>query len=230
MATEEIVQLGKGRGDSNDAQDCDAITPMHFRDAHYTGDGEAEIVPRPTCGPILCPIGATLSAVWAPSPVDALGLPAQAVLDHVDTADAPFVRIETRVRDLSVQERSAGTEIPAIAEDEMFSRTFSLLDIPIAARFRNTLRIYALPETASPAVDVRYYRLPKEGFQYSPGKVLLRTERVVLQTYGETEGYRLQPSVAFVGNFQTLPELACLDRDRTAGRGDACVGVRVCDE
>lgn len=48
-----------------------------------------------------------------------------------------------RARDVSRQARSYGVEIPVLRERELFRDTMTLLDVPLDARFRAKLRVYA---------------------------------------------------------------------------------------
>jgi hypothetical protein len=84
------------------------------------------------------------------------------------------------------------------------------MNIPIAPTMRLALRVYALPEFASPEVEVRYYSLDRVFF---PGlgteNVLLRTERLRLRTYPATyDLVLLHPSFGSIANIETFPELA----------------------
>jgi hypothetical protein len=53
------------------------------------------------------------------------------------------LKATSRVRDLSRQASSAGTQIPVVRESEFRPTDILLLDIPSDARFRSNLRIYA---------------------------------------------------------------------------------------
>lgn len=71
------------------------------------------------------------------------------------------LRFNLRVRDLSRQALTWGTQIPVVREAELATTTISLVDIPADERFRETLRIYQLlePGTAAGAVHLKIYRL-----------------------------------------------------------------------
>lgn len=75
-----------------------------------------------------------------------------------------------RIRDVSRQAQTAGTEIPVVRESEFRSGRVILLNVPIDARFRQTLRIYELLETGQlpGSVLVRFFRLsnppPRDAF------------------------------------------------------------------
>jgi hypothetical protein len=164
----------------------------------------ATIGPAPRCD-IVCPSTIPLEPGEGPMPVAPLFQDPPAILFHLDTADATDVTFATRVRDVTRQAESAGTMIPAVPEEDFSSLPRALLNVPIDARFRVTLRAYALPEIADPAIDIRYYRLLQHG---DPTVVLLRSDRVSLRTYGVSGEFFLQPSYVELGNLQALPELA----------------------
>jgi hypothetical protein len=82
-----------------------------------------------------------------------------------------------------------------------------LLNVPLAAKFRNMLRVYALPEIAHPEVEVRYYRMTDRlSLVADPNP--LRTERVRLRTYPAIQGFLVHPSVAEIPGFESAPELS----------------------
>jgi hypothetical protein len=176
---------------------------------HYSGSEAAQFVPYAVCRPVICPLGVLYSPGREPLPVVPIGgLGESGVLFHVDSRYASHFTFASRIRDLSRQGESAGTEVPVVREDRIFPGTVQLLNVPVGAGFRNMLRVYALPEAEAPEAIVRYYRMPDpEGSLGGERFVLLRTERVALRTYPATEDFRLQPSLAQVGNFDRYPEL-----------------------
>ena len=75
---------------------------------------------------------------------------------YIVSDDAPRVGFALRVRDLSRQAESWGTEIPVVREEDAFSDTFDLLGVPLLDRFRHMLRVYDL--TGQPGtVHVEYF-------------------------------------------------------------------------
>jgi hypothetical protein len=56
--------------------------------------------------------------------------------------DAAAARFNLRVRDLSRQSQTWGTEIPVVRESQYRSVPITLLNVPVDARFRVTLRAY----------------------------------------------------------------------------------------
>ena len=70
---------------------------------------------------------------------------------HVDSRYASQVTFDSRIRDRSRVADSAGTRVPVVPEDEFASTPVALLNVPLEALLRLTLRIYALPQSG-PAV------------------------------------------------------------------------------
>ncbi|MGZ4807789.1 MAG: hypothetical protein ACXVJT_11540 [Thermoanaerobaculia bacterium] len=84
---------------------------------------------------------------------------APGVFLYVPTAAAPLMEFSLRVRNLSVQALTFGAEVPVVREDAAFTRPFSLLNVPIDARFRHLLRIYDFSGQTS-TVKVEYLSIP----------------------------------------------------------------------
>lgn len=66
----------------------------------------------------------------------------------------PDVEFNLRVRDLSRQAETWGTEIPVVPEDEFRTRPIALLPVPLGSGFRTMVRIYGLEQTGG-AVRVK---------------------------------------------------------------------------
>jgi hypothetical protein len=78
------------------------------------------------------------------------------VFMYVGRSAAAGVALQLRVRDLSRNALSLGTELPLVRESEMNTDEVHLLNIPTDGRFRQHLRIYAITnEGDKPAVAVR---------------------------------------------------------------------------
>ena len=158
-----------------------------------------------------CPFPLPIEPPLPPRRLEVFPLHETALLVHVRAREAEFFSFELRVRDVSREMDSAGTEIPVVPEEEMSPLPRRLMNIPLSAKFRHTLRVYALPEVANPEVEVRYFKM-LEGREFEP--VLLRTDRVALRhslptpTQVRNGISGLYPSIAEIGNFQSLPELA----------------------
>lgn len=65
------------------------------------------------------------------------------------------ITLQSRVRDLSRNASSAGTEVPVVPESEFRSRKLQLLNIPVDPRFRLLLRLYEMNHPASTSFTVR---------------------------------------------------------------------------
>ena len=79
---------------------------------------------------------------------------------YLGAAGADQLGMSLRFRDLSRQSSTAGTELPTPRDSAFRSTPFSLVDVPVTAGFRQTLRIYELDGTEREAsVRVRTYRL-----------------------------------------------------------------------
>lgn len=180
---------------------------------HYSGDQEVNVVPRPFCFGIQCTLGGTIFPGLSAFPLESLpGFRDTGVLVHVDSRYASFMTFASRVRDVSRDEQSAGTEIPVVREDQLLATPLRLLNIPVDSRFRVMLRLYALPEVALPVVEVRYFRLPDpSGTTIDLEPVLLREERVALRTTATGGAFQLHPSAAQIPELQSLPELVSED-------------------
>jgi hypothetical protein len=177
---------------------------------HYSGTELAIIVPRAGCYGIMCTPEGTLGPGEPSLPYQQLaGFPEPAILVHVESAYADDVTFATRVRDLTRLADTAGTAIPVVREDRMPAGPVYLLDIPVDRRFRQTLRLYALPEVENPEVTVRYFRQPDaSGFRIDLDIHLLRTDRVTLRRHAPGFPVNYYPALAEIGNIDLMPELA----------------------
>jgi hypothetical protein len=178
---------------------------------YYSGPEVVEIVPRPYICGILCekPGGPVMSGVAAHPIQPVFPHPAN-VLMHIPRGSASMFSFESRFRDLSRETTSAGTEVPIVREDSFSSSPLYLLNVPLRDGFRVAIRLYALPEAAAPAVELRYFRMPvrTEGGGYSPEVTLLGTEVIDLTPTGPRGGFLLHPSFAFVGSIETRAAVA----------------------
>lgn len=68
----------------------------------------------------------------------------------VPRSEADLLTYSLRIRDVSREAETLGTEIPVIRESAMYApqTTMTLLDVPIDARYRSRLRIYAYPRAS----------------------------------------------------------------------------------
>lgn len=79
-----------------------------------------------------------------------------AVTEVGRTAD---LALTLRSRDLSRQSETWGTVIPVVSKNDLFSRRFGLVDVPIEPQFRAMLRIYDFNAETAANVRVRVYKL-----------------------------------------------------------------------
>jgi hypothetical protein len=181
---------------------------------HYSGPDGATIFPTPYCYAPLCPTSTQLHPGVSALPIHvASGFESSGILFHIESSSGSGVVFESRIKDLHRQSDSAGPEVPVVREDRFLTTAASLLNVPQSRGFRNLLRIYALPETANPLVEIRYYELPDAdtGRRVGADAVPLRVDRVALQTSSTTGGLNLRPSYAAVAHLQSLPEVAAVD-------------------
>jgi hypothetical protein len=82
---------------------------------------------------------------------------APAALIQVPSDSVDSLEFALRVRDVSRQSDSWGTEVPMVREDRAFRRPFDLLNVPLQARFRQMLRIYDFEDRTGGTVRVQYY-------------------------------------------------------------------------
>lgn len=113
-------------------------------------------------------------------------------LFYVHRNVAQRVTFNLRIHDRSRQSQTWGTEIPVIREPEFLVGKAQLIDVPIDARFRPTLRIYDVDGTGRAEITVRVYSA------FSP--TLLTEMRLPLLVIGRQQ------------NPPTLPGYAQLDR------------------
>jgi hypothetical protein len=105
------------------------------------------------------------------------------------------VTFNLRVRDLSRQAETWGTELPVIHEGDLLTGEKSLLNVPVESRFRQTLRIYSLDGTEA--------RFRLRAFALSTNETL-GTAGIVLRA--PTPGPQLpyKPSYAQLGDIVPL--------------------------
>lgn len=95
--------------------------------------------------PILCPIATTNElSPWQPMHIGTWFDPAGLLLWVPRGADRDTIHIEARIRDESRQSESAGTRVPVIWERDLSERPMVLLNVPVDARYRTSLRLFDL--------------------------------------------------------------------------------------
>lgn len=103
------------------------------------------------CGSPLVPPNSTLSPM-----VPSAAPPLRGTFLYIDRDRLRDIQLSLRVRDVSRMSDSWGTSLPIVRE-ERFSDALSIIDIPVTADFRQTLRIYGLDPADSTLVRVRLY-------------------------------------------------------------------------
>jgi hypothetical protein len=78
------------------------------------------------------------------------------VMLYVRRSLAPYIAAELRVRDVSRQAETWGTEIPVVRESRM-SWSLALLDVPMRAGFRQMLRLYMPDYVGCCATRVQFF-------------------------------------------------------------------------
>jgi hypothetical protein len=129
---------------------------------------------------------------------------------HVRRPLSDNVRYSLRVRDLSRAEATWGTELPVVRERDFTTRV-QLFDVPLQPRFRQTLRIYALPEgrLCCNELTVRFYPMNSA--------TALHETTVKLRDAEAGAGSRefpLQPETTELDFLGNLPQLTGHDRVR----------------
>lgn len=123
------------------------------------GDSAVELrdLPHPQGCPIDICFGYTIGARASLTLTEAGSCPTDGCLAHVDADRAGDLSFALRTRDVSRQSASWGVMVPVVRGDQMFSRTFSITDVPVDPQFRATLRLYDADPTTPPQVMVRVY-------------------------------------------------------------------------
>jgi hypothetical protein len=178
----------------------EAQTWIHNRNpTHGVG-----LVPTAACLSLCTVFGGLDPSQTSPTPLwtqYANGWPA--LLVQVDAQYADDLTVSSRIRDRSRDDQSAGVRIPVVREEEMFAGLLELVNVPLDSRFRVRLRIYALPETSTPMVTVRYFDLTDH---------LLFTEDLLLEAHAngipDFGGENFSPSKAERGGIEMIPALA----------------------
>ncbi|MBW3565243.1 MAG: hypothetical protein KY459_11000 [Acidobacteria bacterium] len=117
----------------------------------------SEIAPLSECVSIPCPIIVVPphSAINPPIIGSGRGLPGKLLRLRRDVGED--IAFALRVRDISRNALTAGTEIPVVRERDL-KRSVVFLDIPLDGRFRQHLRIYdSLPHEHCVDVTIRYF-------------------------------------------------------------------------
>ncbi len=123
---------------------------------------------------------------------------------YVPNESIDAVEFGLRVRDVSRQIDSWGTEVPVVRENRAFQRSFDLLNVPLPVRFRQTLRIYDFEDRAGSGVHVQF-------FDMVTGRPLKDFQLAMLAPQSNDV---FTPEYAQLDQFGQAPELAGIDRIR----------------
>lgn len=134
---------------------------------HNSGNEDVQIAtPADRCS-ITCPFSPLFISrgrsliISNPSNVVLLGSPNGVIVRAItrDIQNPPNVQWNFRVRDLSRQSLTWGTELPVVMASQFTSQPIDLLNLPTDSRFRFTVRVYALDQSGSASVRARVFDL-----------------------------------------------------------------------
>jgi hypothetical protein len=134
----------------------------------------------------------------------ATGSAVPAAFIYVPNESVDAIEFGLRVRDVSRQNDSWGTEVPVVRESRAFQRPFDLLNVPLPSRFRQTLRIYDFEDRSGSAVRVQFYDLVT-------GRLLKDSQLAMLAPRSDDI---FTPAYGQLDQFGQAPELAGIDRVR----------------
>jgi len=136
-----------------------------------------------------------------------------AALLLVDDQYADQLVFGARVRDLARSTQSWGTWLPVVPESAAVRGSLALLDISLAAGFRQTLRVYSFDTAPNRTVHVRVYGAvplnPADPTSYRDPNPLLGEVMLPLRYAPRFGG---SPLYAEVGNLGTVANLSGYDR------------------
>lgn len=123
---------------------------------------------------------------------------------YVPNESVDSIELGLRVRDVSRQSDSWGTEVPVIRESRAFQRPFDLLNVPLPSRFRQTLRIYDFEDRSGSSVRVQFYDMVTGH--------LLKDFQLALLAPRSVDTFT--PAYVQLDQFGQAPEFAGIDRIR----------------
>ncbi|HEX9459913.1 MAG TPA: hypothetical protein VGA84_12240 [Thermoanaerobaculia bacterium] len=122
---------------------------------------------------------------------------------YVPNESVDAIEFGLRVRDVSRQTDSWGTEVPVVRESRAFQRPFDLLNVPLPSRFRQTLRVYDFEDKSGSGVSVQFYDMVT-------GRLLKDFQLAMLPRSNDT----FTPAYVQLDQFGQAAELAGIDRIR----------------
>jgi hypothetical protein len=138
----------------------------------------------------------------------------------IDRRAANDIAVNLRVQDVSRASQTWGTEIPVIREAGLFRSRFTILDVPVEQRFRQSLRFYDPDARSDARAIVRFYRVtPTIDTTYDAtnpprSDTLLGQRTIALQIEQRAGGPMFDLGYAEISNLAGLPELQGVDRVR----------------
>ncbi|MEO8218014.1 MAG: hypothetical protein ABI718_13115 [Acidobacteriota bacterium] len=123
----------------------------------------------------------TAGVAWRPQSVT-LDVSVPGVFFQIQRPFENQVDIELRVRDLSRQSESWGTELPTVPEESFTSEKVTLFDVPDSEGFRVMLRIYGIGDLDNSTVRVRTFSLDESALIPGSVPVLVSDQIVTLRS------------------------------------------------
>jgi hypothetical protein len=164
------------------------------------------------CG-ITCPPGR-----FVLEPGESVSMPldraSMIVITPTPFVGATRVMWNARIFDVSRLSTDHGTEIPLVPESSFTAGPITLLNVPVAPGFRQTLRLY---DATARQMQVRVAAWSQAASGLPAAGTLLAERTVTLVVHKELEGFPDTPfDVAYyeIGLFDLFPELATVDRAR----------------
>jgi hypothetical protein len=162
------------------------------------------------CGGLLCPQALDMfgGTTYQIVPSGASDRPAAVV--NVPAGRSFDLTLILRVQDLSRQSQTWGSEVPIVRERDLRTGKLILLDIPISASFRNTLRIYDIDGQANARVALRLFALDPNRPSIVLGSkpdALLGEQVIVLRPPAPGDTGR-SPGYAEIGDLSQIAPLA----------------------
>jgi len=128
-----------------------------------------------------------------------------------DSRYAGDLQISLRIRDLSRQASTWGTELPVVRGADLRVGKIGLLDVPLESRFRQTLRLYSMtPEPID--VIVSFFEIPAQG----PEAALATRTLTIKPATDSAPGY-----VQLLDFVSAIPELGGRERVYVEVRSDS---------
>ncbi|HEX6086650.1 MAG TPA: hypothetical protein VF266_19120 [Thermoanaerobaculia bacterium] len=165
----------------------------------------------PTGGPCIYPLFPRVAESGTPVRDVSFTIPAAMLIVEDQYVDQ--LVFSARVRDLSRNTQSWGTWLPVVPESAAVHGTLTLLDVPISAGFRQTLRVYSFDIANGRSVLVRVYGAvapdPANPTTYTQPNPLLGETVLPLR---RAEGLRAAPLYAEIGNLATIANVTGYDK------------------